>query len=73
MLPKEGGEVTLVRVADLGANRDKGQIRLGQELLRARHPALQHIVLRCPPGGVLEQGRKVVRAQLDDGSERGQG
>ena len=73
VLPKQRCEVTLVCVADPGANSVEGQRGLRQQLLRTLHPARDHVLVRRLPGGALEQARKVGRAHLRHGGELGQG
>ena len=73
VLPKERGEVTLIRAPDLGTDVDEGQVGLGQQLLGARDPALAHVLVRRQPGGALEEARKVGRAHLRHSGELDQG
>ena len=67
------GEVTLVCVADLGADLVEGQRGLRQQLLRTLHPARGHVLVRRLPGRLLEQARKVGRARLRHSGELDQG
>jgi hypothetical protein len=73
VLPKQGGEGTVICDADPEAYLDEGQRGLCQQLLRALEPAVQYVLMRCLSGRVLEQARKVGGAHLRYGSKRCQG
>jgi hypothetical protein len=71
--PKERGEVALVRTPHLGADLDEGQVSVGQQPLGPLDPASAYVLVGRQPGDVLEQVRKMGRAHLRRGGERGQG
>ena len=66
---KVKGELALVREA--GAERDFGQAELAicpQEVLGSFNAARDHILVRRQPSGHLELARKVIGAEMNDGS-----
>ena len=66
---KVKGELALVREA--GAERDVRQAELTvgtQEVLRSFDAARDHILVRRQPSGRLELPRKVIGAEINDGS-----
>src|SRR5436853_2926137 len=73
VLPKEGGEVTLVRAPDLGADLVEEQRGLRQQVLRTLHSARGHVLMRRLPGRLLERARKMGGARLRHSGELGQG
>ena len=52
MLPKQGSKRTLIRAADLETDHAEGHVGVGQELLRAFHPAPEDVLVGRPPGGL---------------------
>ena len=63
------GKVALVR--ETGAERDLAQADSGicpQEVLGSCNPAHDHILVRRRSGGRLELARKVIGAEMNDGS-----
>jgi len=73
VLPKERGEVTLVRAPALGADLVEEQRGLRQQVLRTLHPARGHVLMGRPPSCLLEQVRKVGGAHLRHGGKLDQG
>ena len=73
MLPKQGSKGTVIGAADPKTDYAERHVGLGQELLGALDPAPEDVLVGGLPGGLLEQARKVVRAQLDYGGEGGKG
>jgi hypothetical protein len=73
VLPKERGEVTLVRAPDLETDLAEGHVSRGQQLLCLLHPARGHVSVGRQPGRVLEQARKIGGARLRHSGEFGQG
>jgi len=71
VLPKERGEVTLVRAPDLGADLVEEQRGLCQQLLRTLHPARGYVLVRRLPGRLLEHARKMGGARLRHSGELG--
>jgi hypothetical protein len=73
VLPKERGEVTLVRAPDLGADLVEEQRGLRQQVLRTLHPARGHVLVRRLSGRLLERARKMGGARLRHSGKLGQG
>src|SRR5918992_6065070 len=55
VLPKERGEVTLVRAPDLETDLAQGHVSRGQQPFRLLHPAGDYVLVVRQPGSVLEQ------------------
>ena len=73
VLPKQRGEVTVVRAPDLLSDVAEWHVGLDQQLLRLLHPARGHVLVGRLPGRLLEQARKVARAHLRHGGKLDQG
>src|SRR2546428_7977832 len=73
VLPKQRGEVTVVRAPDLRSDVDEWYVGLDQQPLRLLHPARNHVLVGRLPGGALEQARKVAPARLRHSGKPRQG